>query len=514
MGFYFRAKPKNGVRNSLTCLTLLSGLFSFDGAAETIRLAASTPLSSFADPLALDLGNGIIPSVFDGLTRVGANGIVFPALALSWTATSDTTWTFQLRPETTFHDGTPFDAETAVEFLTFLSAPDSLVFPIAAEAASIAGVRQLDPLTIEITTHQADPILDRKLSRIKMIPLSVWKEKGRTAFSRQPVGTGPYSIAEWDRAGASGVVMKAAVNSWRAPQQIDRVEYIILPDAPSRIQSLFTGEADIASAIDPDTIPVLEAAGYKVHIQPGPIVQSIAFHNCGNTTSPVNDHRVRLALNLAVDKQRIVKQLLGGATQAATQGGLQGVFGHNPDIEPYPFDPDTARSLLAEAGYGDGMQLVMGLFTGQYPSDALVYQQVAQDWGAIGAEVELRRFTYPEFIRRSATADWDGFDAFTAAWNHYEYGEVGRSLKRFAGVHPGPYFCAPELLNDIAASEQEMDDKAREKMLRDLMARLNNLVPSLPLVHYVSINGLSPRVLEFKSETDAILFGEMRVASE
>ena len=493
-------------------MALLLGLVSIDPRAETIRLAASTPLSSYADPLALDSGNGIIPSVFDGLTSLGSDGTVQPALAVSWNTTSDTTWEFRLRPNVQFHNGMPFTADSVNRFLNFLIEPESFAYPIAIEAASIEGVRKLDPLTIEISTRNPDPVLPRKLSRVKMIPMEIWEERRRTAFSRKPVGTGPYSILQWDRAGSSGVVMKGEQISWRPPEQIDRVEYIILADASSRLQSLLSGAVDIANAIDPDTISVLEASGYTVSRQLGPIVLAIAFHNCGDTSSPVTGIRVRRALTMAVDKKRIVEQLLGNTTVVAHQGGVSGVYGYNPEIQPYPYDPAVARRLLVDAGFGDGLDLVVGLFSGQFPADTLIFQQVAQDWAALGVDAELRRFAFPEFNRRATAADWDGIDAISVPWSFYHHGEVARTLKRFAGDYPGPYFCAPELHEDIAASDIEMDENVREEMLQDLMARLHNLVPSLPLVQYVSINGLSPRVLDFKANIGAILFGEMRVA--
>ena len=449
--------------------------------------------------------------MFDGLTSLGSDGGVQPALALSWKTTSDTTWEFELRPDVEFHNGLLFTADTVVENLTFLIQPESFAYPNAVEAESINGVRKLGPLTIEITTRNPDPVLLRKLSRLKMIPMQIWREMGRTAFSRQPVGTGPYSILEWSRGGSSGVVMTGAQNSWRPPEQIDRVEYVILSDASSRMQSLLSGAVDIANAIDPDAIPVVEAAGFTVHRQLGPVVLAIAFHNCGERSSPVTDIRVRRALAMSVNKKRIVERLLDNTTVVADQGGVPGVYGYNPDIQPYPFDPDAARALLADAGFGEGLDLVVGLFSGQFPADTLIFQQMAQDWTAIGVNAELRRFAFPEFNRRAIAAEWDGIDAISVPWSYYQHGEVSRVLKRFAGDYVGPYFCAPELLDDIAAADVEMDEQVREKMLQDLMARLHDLVPSLPLVQYVSINGLSPRVPEFKSNTGAILFGEMRV---
>lgn len=507
-----RASPKTCGLTTAAVVAVLLSLASFNSSAETIKLAASTPLSAYADPLGLDSGNGVIPNVFDGLTRLGANGDVEPALAVSWKITSDTTWEFQLRPDVQFHNGLPFTADNVVEQLTFLSAAESLSYQIASEAVTIASVRKLGPRTVEVTTKNPDPILHRRLSLIKMFPMQVWRDIGRTAFSRQPVGTGPYSILEWNRGGASGVVMVGAQNSWRAPEQIDRVEYVVVPDASSRVQSLMSGAVDIANGVEPDSIPFLEASGYTVYRSLGPINLAIAFHNCGDRSSPVNDIRVRRALATSVNKTRIVEQLLGSMTEVAEQGGTPGAFGYNPDLQPYGFDPDAARALLAEAGFGDGLDLVVGLFSGQFPADTLIFQQMAQDWSAIGVNAELRPLAFPDFNRRALVADWDGVDAISVPWSFYQHGDVARTLKRFAGDHNGPYFCAPELIDDIAASDREMDEDRREDMLQDVMARLHDLVPSLPLVRYVSINALSPRVLDFQSTIAEPLFGKMRVA--
>lgn len=494
-----------------TFLGIAFGLVTAGVNAETLRLAASTSFLFYADPLVNDPGTGIIPSVFDGLTMVNQDGTVGPALAVSWTNTSETTWVFRLRPNVVFHDGSSFTADSVVDYLTFLTAPGAIAYPIAAEAKSISGVRKLDALSVEITTHRADGILPRKISRIPMIPLNVWSDLGRAAFSRQPVGTGPYKIEKWGRAGSSSVTMVGVETSWRAPEQIDRVEYIILPDPAARLQSLMSDAVDVAINIDPDSIPFLEDAGYTVQRQPSPINLALAFHNCGDTPSPITDRRVRLALNMAVDKKNIVDNLLSGTTEVATQGATPGVLGYNSSIEPYPYDPAAAKTLLEEAGYGDGLELVVGLFSGQFPSDSSIFLQVAQDWAAIGVHAELRPFAFTEYNRRAMAADWEGVDVISAVWSHYQYGDVSRALKRFAGDHSGPYFCAPELLDDIADSDAEMDEQARQASLEDIMARIHYLAPSLPLVRYVSLNALSPRVPEFKARTGAPQFGRMYI---
>ena len=480
-------------------------------AAQSVRLAASTPFSSYADPLAVDPGNGLIPAIFDALTIIERDGSIQPALAESWTATSDTTWQFRLRPGLIFHDGSPVNADVVSEYLAFLIEPESAAFFIATEVQSIVGVRKVDALTVDISTRQPDAILPRKLSRVPVLPLRIWREMGRLNFARAPVGTGPYKVAEWDNGGVSGATLTAVDTSWRPATQIRRVKYVVLPDPTTRLQSLLSGGVDIANSIDADAIPTVEAAGFRVSVQPGPINLAIAFHNCGAGDTPSKDLRVRQALAFSVDRQRIAEHLMSGITSVAAQGGTPGVFGYNADIEPYPFDPNAARTLLDSAGYDYDRKFVVAVFTGQFPSDALIFQQVAQDWTAIGVDVEFRRMAMPEYVRRLQAVEWDGIDAISAIWSHFQLGDISRALKQFSGAYHAPYFCSSELAAEVEATDAELDENTRKEKLQNLMARLHDLVPSLPLVQYVSVNALSPRVAEFKSRTGAILFEQMQI---
>ena len=480
--------------------------------AESVRLAAATPMVAFADPLAIDGGNGVISSVFDGLTSMGIDNDVEPALALSWTVTSDTTWEFKLRPDVVFHDGTAFNAQSVIDYFEFMSRPEAAAYAASLFTRTVERVRAIDDLTVELTTRSPDPILDRRLTRAKLFPVAVIDRVGRSEFGRSPVGTGPYAIGSWSRGGAAGVTLVGQSSSWRAPEQIMEAEYVILPDATSRVQSLLSGNVDIANAIEPDALPALEAEGFGVHVLVSPIVLSLSFNTCDGTDRAVSDPRVRRALNISFDREAMIGPLSNGLAPIAHQGGAPGVFGHNDTISPYRYDPEAARALLSASGAGDTLPLRVGVFVGQFPSDALIFQQLAQSWAQIGIQAELQQLAFAEYLRRVAGSDWEDFDLFASVWSHYQFGDVSDTLARHAGLHPSPYFCAPELHEDIERADQEMDPEARERMLKELMARLHELQPSVPLSLFAGINVYSPRVELYKMKTDAILFGEMRMA--
>ena len=147
---------------------------------------------------------------------------------------------------------------------------------------------------------------------------------------------------------------EAFTKSWRAPQQISGLELWTVPNATSRIQALLTCQVDVLEAIGIDDVPDVEAAGFRVWAFGSGQVSSIAFRTVGNPDSPLQDKRVRQALNYAVDRKMIANMLFGGSAEAASQGAGAGTFGYNPALEPIPYDPARAKTLLSDAGYADG----------------------------------------------------------------------------------------------------------------------------------------------------------------
>ncbi|MDX2224504.1 MAG: ABC transporter substrate-binding protein [Rhodospirillaceae bacterium] len=491
-------------------ILLLGLVLSLPAAASTVRLVAATPLMAYADPLALDGGNGIVPSVFDSLTKVLPDGSVGPALATAWRNESDTVWVFELRDGVSFSNGAPLTADLVVDCLRHMTTPAGRATPNAIETATIAAVRALGPRTVEITTTTPDARLPRKLSRLRIWHMPSFEKAGRSAFSRAPVGTGPYVIERWVN-GEAGVVMTANPKAWRPSAEVDRVEVAIVTDATVRLQILLAGDADLAANLDPDTIAVLEGEGLSAHIQDAPVVLALALRNVDGTIAPLKDPRVRRALNMAVDRQRIVDTLLYGTMNAAGQIATPGVVGYDPALAAYPYDPDRARELLAEAGYPVGFAMTAGVFSGQIPGDTLIFQQVAQDLATIGVRLELRRLAFSDFNRRRIAGDWGDMSAFSYVWSHYQLGDISRSVEQSSCLAPAPWFCLPELMGEIEAANRALQPVERERLLKVISARLHDVAPSLLLVQYASIVGVAETVDHFELETDAIQFGKMRM---
>lgn len=483
---------------SFFVLLIGSSIVSPPTAAQTasIHLTSSAPWRFYADPLADATGSPLLPAVFDALTIVDADGTVKPALAESWQNDSGTVWTFKLRSNVSFSDGAPLDANAVVDCLSMLIGSAGQVYAPYLYTSEISGVRALSEDEIEITTRQKDARLDRKLSSVSIFSVSALERLGRTEFAKSPVGTGPFTPESWSNDGTR-VILKRVATSWRVSPQVAQVEIAVVPDATARLQSILSGGTDISANLDPDLIPTIEGAGFNVSVRPGPVILSIALLTSDDTAPALQDRRVRLALNMAIDRASISQHLLHNTMRPATQLGTPEAIGYDPLIEPYAYDPEQAKKLLAEAGYPNGFDMVGTVMTGQFPADTLIFQQVVQELNSIGVRLVLGTLPVVEFIRRRTTNTWGGVDAISTLLSHYRFGDISGAAELLSCSDPRSTFCDPMTHDLLNRSHQEMNPVAREQLLKTVNARLHHLAPMILISRYAAIDALSKRITKF-----------------
>lgn len=491
-----RADLKSLVAAFVCSLGLIASFTSSNGHATSIHLTASAPWRSFADPLADATGSALLPTIFDALTLVETDGTVQPALAASWQNDGGTVWTFKLRPNVYFSDGTPVDAGAVVDCLSMLIGRAGQIYAPYLYTSEIAAVRALSDSEVEIRTLRPDARLDRKLSSVSIFSAAALNRMGRSEFARAPVGSGPFTPENWSRDGTR-VVLRSVPTSWRASRQIEQVEIAVIPDATARLQNILSNGTDISMNIDPDVIPTIEDAGFTVSVRPGPVILALALRTSDDAAAPLRDARVRVALNLAVDRETISKYLLRGAMEPATQLATPEALGYDPSISPYGFDPDRAKQMLAEAGYPDGFDLTGTVMTGQFPADTLIFQQVAQDLQRIGVNVEFGTLPVIEYIRRRSANTWDGTDILSTLLSHYRFGDISGSAELLSCADPRSTFCDPETHDLLMRSHQEMDGDAREQLLKTINRRMHDLAPIIVIARYSAIDALSQRITKF-----------------
>ena len=305
----------------------------------------------------------VIKRMFEGLTaqELGSYKIV-PGLAQSWDISKDgLTYTFKLRPNVKFHDGTPLTAE-AVRFCFERQMNDkgpyyaTGTYPyVKGFLGNVAGVEVIDPLTVQIKLKAP---LTPFLQYLAHHSLYVYSPEALKKFGKDivknPVGTGPFKLETWE----PGVKVVLARNDqyWGGAPKLRQAIYVPIIEAQARLAAIKTGEIDLTMDVPPDSLADLRKDGDVVVAETN---SSAVWYVTLNTRHPIlKDRRVRQALNYAVNKDAIIRDILKG-TAIVARGPMSPVYGpfYEENLQKYPHDLEKARALLKEAGYAGGFEL-------------------------------------------------------------------------------------------------------------------------------------------------------------
>jgi peptide/nickel transport system substrate-binding protein len=457
--------------------------------------------------------NFIWLGIFDALTRLDPDGNLVPALATSWQNVDPNTWQFKLRQNVTFSNGEPFTSEAVVAAITWLKTDEGRRSIIGNEVRNIASAQAIDDHTVLIRTDLPDAILPNRLNAMLIVAPTAWADLGPDAYAKDPAGTGSFVVTDWgDTSGVAELI--ARKDSWRPPH-VDGVQMTNLPDNAARIQALLAGQVDIAGNINIDDIELVDGLGFSTVNAPIFGVMSLTFRLEEDRDTPLRDIRVRQALNYAVDKQAIADALLLGVTVPGGQPAGQLTFGHNPEIEPYPYDPDKARALLSQAGYPDGFDLTFAVMIERVPGDSAIYQTVANYLSQIGVRLELQTVTFPTWINNYLPGTWnDNIDGFTLSWNALPYNDVLRPMEYFSCLKAVPFYCDQALTAKIVAAAAVMEEDLRRDRLFDLAQEFHTRAPSLFLVEMFDLFAHAPHVSNLKVANKVVMYENVRLNAD
>ncbi len=459
-------RSKNITQGLAFILAVLAGLGSNPNisGAETLRIAVPGRTPGLGNPFASMITGGIHPGtvLFDCLVVIDETGAVVPSLALSWESTSPITWVFRLRDDVVFANGEPFNAETVVAIVEYLKTGPAQRFFISGEVARIQSANAIDEHTVQFTATTPDAIFPKLISMVLMAPKNAWQEMGADEFGLQSIGTGPFVLTDWGMdSGRSRMVRN--LSSWRDVRELTEIQWVVIGEQISRAQALMSDQIDIAYGLGFESLHLLEQEGYRTLVREAPLVGALALPNI-RPDHPLADVRVRQALNYGTNRQEIAQIILNGSVEANGQGAIPSVFGYNPDIKPYPYDPERARALLQEAGYAEGLSFRADvLLSAGVPEAELIYQSVAQDLRQIGVDMEIRPTFGTEWVRKWFSGDWGDTDILSSIWNTSAYMDAIRAIENVSCSKNGVFFCIPEMMDDIEATKTNFDPASREK---------------------------------------------------
>ncbi len=289
-----------------------------------------------------------IKSIYDTLAEPDMSGKLVPALAEKWQVSKDAlTWTFFLKKGVVLHNG---DKMTAQDFkATFGRITDkSTASPKAKEYRSISAIEAADDFTIIFKLKEpSSPLLATLASGWSAILPRRLIETGHD-FGNKPVGTGPFVLKKWTR--DSQIILEKNHNYWiKGHPKLDRINMHIIPERAVSVQGLVSGQIDVAYLIDKDDLPILEASqDVKIDKSMTALILVMSI-NCSNPV--LQDVRVRQALNHAIDKQTVLNVAYGGGKPVGTFMDYGNAY-YRDFASLYPYNPEKAKKLLAEAGVG------------------------------------------------------------------------------------------------------------------------------------------------------------------
>jgi peptide/nickel transport system substrate-binding protein len=316
--------------------------------------------------------DSVLSNVYEPLITLDENLSPRTALADSWEHPRPERWRFHLRQGVRFHDGTLLTAQHVRDFLTAIQKTSDLE---AAEFLSqIREVTVVDEHTLDVTTQEPRAIL----ADLPFLYIAKANAPGTfPPFS----GTGPYQVKEWTP--GQKILLVRSPDYWGPPSSVREALFVPTPDPQLRLAKLRAGEADLVTGLPPELAKAWP--GVRLQRQGALGVFYLGYDLRHARDNPLNDIRVRRAFSLALDRRRLVDEVLDGNGSIPTQPVAPAVFGYNPELPALAFDPQAARRLLGEAGYPHGFLLKLD-YPLNHQGEAL---RIRDDLLAIGVKLDL-----------------------------------------------------------------------------------------------------------------------------
>ncbi len=455
-------------------------------------------------------GGALAARIFNGLVRFDIDGRIVPDAAEDWTVSADgRIYTFFLRSGVKFHNGREATADDFVYSFRRLLDPavNSPRFRLMSkirgadafrrsEAQEIPGLRARGERVVEIELNEPSSLFLNYLAmpNAAVIPAEA-VEADPERFSRRPVGTGPFRLTEWEH--NRHLVLDAHDGYFLGPPALAGIHLRVIPEDMTAALEFERGNLDLLEIPRAEFDRYTTRAPWKgmVRSRPGLNTFYLGF-NCERT--PLADPRLRRAFNYAIDREAIVDRLLQGRA-APADGPVPGVlWSRGAGGGGYRYDPDQARSLLAETGLEPPIRLTL-LFRGD--RETLSVAEVIQDYlRRVGVELVLVQREWSSFLQAVNEGDFDLF--YLSWWADYPDPENFLYPVFYSG-NRGPAgnrsrFSDPEVDALLRAARRSVDPAAREELYLRAAGRVREASPWVFLWHRKNHVIVNPRVMNYR----------------
>ena len=472
------------------CLMLSLSATAFADGGKEVVIGVASDLQSF-DPANNDstASECILHNMLSHLYTQDVDGNTVPDLCTGYEIVDDTTWQFTIRDDAYFWNGdhlTAADVEFSLERpATDTSLRENQYFNVIE-----------DDTTFKVHTKEAYPALLSLLSKAgsEVLPKDyVESVGGMDGYQEAPMGSGAYKFVSWTK--DDSVVMEINENYYAADttkRDFDRIVYRVIPEESTRVSELLTGGIDIAENVSPNEWDRINSntngSGSKVVF--GDSVRDFMILCDLSSDGPIADLRVRQALEAAIDTQTICDTILAGSGHPTRTRCPAGVFGHDPSLDNVSnYDPERAKELLEEAGYGDGITIKMTGVTGRYVCDSDIEQAIVAMAAQVGINIELDMLEFSAFSEALSANSWED-TAFVCYGVGFMDGAYPMNLyleESNAGINwnNAEY---EELFNEARSN---MDLEVREEQFQQCQQMVAEELPSIQLIQPAVAVGVS-----------------------
>jgi peptide/nickel transport system substrate-binding protein len=508
-------------RISLVAAALL--LMSGAAEARTLRWAGASPILTLDPDSSSDVTTaGLVQNVYEALVGRDQNLDLVPGLAESWQATDPVTWRFKLRPGVTFAGGEAFTADDVKFSLERANPPQKGMY--SQFLTSVAEIKVIDPLTVDVITKSPDPLLPRWLSAVAIMS-KTWSAAHGALEATTPAsakdlyvvrnadGTGPFVVQSWDS--SSGVVSLRRNPAWWgkvAPDAVTDVTFTPIASAPTRVAALLSGNVDLVTSLPVQDVARIEASpNLKVSMRPelrqmvvlmSP-ARDVPLDTWDKTGAPLKqnpwrDLRVREAVAHAINVPLIVGRVMQGYARASAIPSMPGLPDYEADLDVSPtYDPELSRRLLAEAGYPDGFRFRFRCTNDRYVNDEAICRAVASMLARVGLDAQASPEPWASFVKDLIGLNMD-FILLAAAPNGqttYDMLQgVWMTRKGPDGAFNWLRWSDPDFDADVEGLKTEFDPAKRRALMRAALTVAKDHVAGVFLHQQMILWGMSKSI--------------------
>ena len=411
-------------------------------------------------------------------------------------------WVFHLRRKVRFHDGSPFTSKDVLFSIDRMS-KDSKSMQ-ASNFAEVTNVEAPDDFTVAITTKQPNAVLLERLNN-RFIVSQAAVEKNGNQLDNYKVGTGPYKLVSWQRAG--NLVLARNDDYWRAKPEIKEVLFKTVKEEAARVAGLLAGQADAISNLPIEEIERVEKnPRTRVERVPG---YRMYFLTMNVAHKPFDNKLVRQAVSYSIEPTVILKHIFEGNGYALNGPLSSNMIGYDPAAKRYPHDPQKARELLAKAGYPNGLEVKLYLAPERHLKGKEVCQVIARQLSESGINAELVPQEYPIYWGKDGVNGgklpfyYAGRSAYDADTFYDQYFHTG--------VTKRTNYSNPELDKLIEQEQQTGDHKKRVAVLQQAGRIIMEDAPVVPLYTLAEIYGLARNIIWQGNPNNEIVVADMKI---